>query len=484
MALPEIGPVTTPRSSLRASAPWRVLDGFGGAQRAASRCVRPRTVDELAEVVERARDEGLRVAFRGSGRSYGDAALAADGLVIDVRGMNRVLSFDRERGIAELESGVSIEDLWRLGLPHGWWPHVVPGTMFPTMGGCLAMNIHGKNCFKAGPFGDWVQELDLLTADGQRRTVSREREPEIFRAVIGGLGLLGAVTRVKLGMKRIESGRLRVRPIRTRTLGAMFDCFAEWLPKSDYLVGWIDCFAGGSGLGRGLVHQANYLSAAEDPEGRALLDNARQDLPPSVMGVPRSLVWRLMKMFTNEPTMRLVNTMKYLLPETLSRDGSFLETHVAFAFLLDYVPNWRNAYGDSGFIQYQVFLPDSTARKGMADVLERCRQRGLVSYLGVFKRHRPDEFLLSHGLDGWSLAMDFPVPARDPQRLWNLTRELTDMVLDAGGRFYAAKDSVLDAAQFARAYGEQLPKFLEIKRRLDPHNLFEHDLARRLQLGA
>lgn len=473
------------RPPLAASVPWRVLDGFGNAQRAASPCARPRSVDEMADLLARARDEGMAVGFRGNGRSYGDAALNRGGLAIDVRGMDRVLSFDRASGVIELEPGATIETLWRTGLPHGWWPHVVPGTMAPTMGGCVAMNIHGKNCFKAGPFGDHVSELDLLTAAGELRTLSRERDPELFRAVIAGLGLLGAVTRVKLSMKRIESGRLRVRALRTPTLDAMFDCFAERLATSDYLVGWIDCFAGGRALGRGIVHEAHYLSAGEDPEGRALLDNARQDLPPSVMGVPRSMVWRLMRLFNHAPVMRLVNAAKYVLPETLDRSGTMIETHVAFAFLLDYVPNWRLSYGDAGFIQYQLFLPDATARNAMAGALELCRKRGIVSYLGVFKRHKPDDYLLSHGLDGWSLALDFPVPAREPRRLWELTHELTELALAAGGVFYPAKDSVLDAAQFARAYGERLVRFREVKRRLDPDGLFQSDLARRLGiLGA
>jgi FAD/FMN-containing dehydrogenase len=467
--------------SLRSSVPVRVLDGFGNAHRTATLCATPRDAGELAGLLARAREERLPVSFRGNGRSYGDASLNGAGLAIDVRGMNRVLAFDPATGVAELEPGVTIEQLWRLGLPQGWWPYVVPGTMYPTMGGCVAMNIHGKNCFKVGPFGDHVLELDLLTADGATRTLSREREPELFRATIAGLGLLGAVTRVKLAMKRVESGRMRVRPIRTASLEAMFDCFAERLESSDYLVGWIDCFAGGRALGRGLVHQAHYLSAAEDPDGARLLGMNHQDLPPSILGVPRSLVWRIMKLFMNDPGARLVNATKYRVPETLSADG-FLETHVAFAFLLDYVPNWRHAYGGAGFIQHQLFVPDATARRTLAAALELCRKRGVVSYLGVFKRHRPDEFLLSHGLDGWSLALDFAVPPREPQRLWNVTRELTELVLEAGGRFYAAKDSVLDAEQFRRGYGDRVERFLAIKRRLDPGHLFASDLSRRLGL--
>ncbi len=468
--------------SLRNTAPWRVLDGFGISARAASRWVQPRSVDELANIIRRAADEDLKITFRGNGRSYGDAALNAGQLVVDNRGMTRVLSFDRERGTIELEPGATIETMWRTGVPAGYWPHVVPGTMFPTMGGCVAMNIHGKNCFKAGPYGDHVQELDLLTASGELKTLSREQDPELFRATIAGLGLLGAVTRVKLGMKKIESGRVKVRPITTPNLNAMFDCFVERMPQSDYLVGWIDCFAGGSGLGRGLVHQANYLSAAEDPAGRALLDNDKQVLPPKIMGVPRSILWRVMKLMTNDPGMKFVNAVKYMLPETFDSSGTFTNTHVAFAFLLDSVPNWRNAYGDSGFIQYQMFVPDSTARAAMAEALEHCRKQGVVSYLGVFKRHKPDEFLLSHGLDGWSLALDFAVTPGNAQKLFAVTRDLTKIVLDAGGVFYPAKDAVVDADSFARAYGDRLTRFLDIKHRVDPQSVFQNDQARRLGL--
>ncbi len=467
--------------SLRSSAPWRVLEGFGSAQRAASRWVCPKSVEELADTFRRAREEGLSIVFRGSGRSYGDASLNGGGLVVDNRGMDRMLRWDPIEGVADLEAGMTIEGLWRRTIQDGYWPAVVPGTMFPTMGGCVAMNIHGKNCFKAGPFGDHVLELDLLTPRGELKTLSREREPELFRATIAGLGLLGFVTRVRLKLKKIESGHLRVLPIQSRSLAEMFDQFEEHLPHSDYLVGWVDCFAGDAGLGRGLVHRADYLHAHEDPEGPAGFHAENQGLPGHIFGVPRAILWRFMKPFTNDFGMRLVNALKYHMPEApFSHDGTFLDSHVAFAFLLDYVPNWRLAYGSAGFIQYQVFLPDSTAREAMPELLRHCQKRGIVSYLGVFKRHRPDEYLLSHGLDGWSLALDLPVRRGEWAPLTSLTRELTAMVLDAGGTFYPAKDSVLSAGEYARAYGERLTRFLEIKKRVDPDRLLVGDLGRRL----
>ena len=470
------------RSPLRTQAARRVLDGFGGSVRAWSHSVSPGTVQEMAAAFAAARAEGLQVSFRGAGRSYGDASLNSGQLSIDGRAMRRILSFDASTGVIEAEGGVSIADIWRHTLPQGWWPSVVPGTMYPTMGGCVGMNIHGKNCFKVGPFGDHVLELDLLTASGERKTLSRTQEPELFRAVIGGLGLLGAVTRVKLQLKHVHSGRLKVRPIVARNLAHMFDLFAERVGRSDYLVGWTDCFASGDALGRGLVHQAHHFAEGEDPKGQQTLALSEQDLPGTILGVPKSLLWIPMSFFNHDAGMKFVNAVKYALPEPVGKDGTYLDSHAGFSFLLDYVPDWRLSYGRDGFIQVQLFVPDATARDAFAEALRACQKRGVISYLGVFKRHKADEFLLSHGLDGWSLALDFKVP-RDAQRLWETARELTRIVLAAGGTYYPAKDQVVDEESFARAFGTRYDRFRELRRQMDPGALFANDQARRLGLA-
>jgi decaprenylphospho-beta-D-ribofuranose 2-oxidase len=228
--------------SLRAHAPWRVLEGFGRSLRAAGRYAAPRSAEELAELLRRAGEEDLPITLRGSGRSYGDAALNAAGLTLDLGGMNRMLAWDPVSGIAEAEPGLTIEGLWRRTIEDGFWPAVVPGTMFPTLGGCLAMNVHGKNNFRAGVFGEHVLGFDLLTVNGESLPCSREENPEIFHAAIGGAGLLGVIHRVRLQLKRVESGLLRVEPLVARSFGEMFDRFEERRATADYLVGWLDCW--------------------------------------------------------------------------------------------------------------------------------------------------------------------------------------------------------------------------------------------------
>jgi decaprenylphospho-beta-D-ribofuranose 2-oxidase len=472
-------PARRAHRSLRATAPLRVLDGFGGAVRTASRYVEPASVDELIDLLRRALDERLRVTFRGAGRSYGDAALNRDGLVVDLQRLTRVLSWNRDTGEIEAEPGLTIEGLWRRTLADGYWPQVVPGTMRPTLGGCLSMNIHGKNNYRAGTFGDHVIEFDLVTPSGQHLTCSPTINDDVFNAAIGGLGLLGAITRVKMGLKRVESGFLRVEPLVGGSLDEILAQFTESLPASDYTVGWIDGLAEGRALGRGVIHRAKYVPARDMAEANASLSPDRQDLPSSVAGIPHRHLWRFMRPMMFNGGVRAINAAKFA-SSRWQTGRSYLQSHVAFAFLLDYIPDWRLAYGPSGFIQYQLFVPRETARDALSAVLTRCQARGLPAYLGVLKRHRPDRFLLSHAVDGWSLALDFRI-GDQREALLRLTDELTAIVLEAGGRFYFAKDSVLRPEDVLRAYGrERLERFLAIKTRLDPDDLLTSDLWRRV----
>jgi decaprenylphospho-beta-D-ribofuranose 2-oxidase len=381
---------------------------------------------------------------------------------------------------------VTIEQPWKHVLPHGFWPKVVSGTMFPTLGGAAAANIHGKNNFAVGTIGDAIAEFDLYTPAGQLHTCSRARNPDLFHAAIGGFGLLGAITRVVLDTKRVHSGDLWVRGISVRNLREMMATMEAHKASADYLVGWVDAFADEQDSGRGLIHAAHYLAPGEDRDSARTLTIEHQQLPANILGLfPKSEVWRLLRAFNHDAGMRLINAAKYHAGRMEAFGGRFRQSHAGFAFLLDYVPNWKFAYGRErgacGLIQYQPFLPAAVAHDVLQELLSLSRARGHVPYLGVLKRHRPDPFWLTHAVDGWSLAMDFKVEPNTRARLWRLCAELTKVVLDAGGRFYFAKDLVIraeDARRFLPA--DRLAAFAALRARHDPQGLLQSDLSRRV----
>jgi decaprenylphospho-beta-D-ribofuranose 2-oxidase len=403
-------------------------------------------------------------------------------VLLDLGRMDRILAWDPTTGIIDVEPGVTIRRLWRYALGDGWWPPVVTGTMEPTVGGCLGMNVHGKNNWKRGTLGDHCLEMDLMLPSGETRTLSRDRDEDLMHKVIGSFGQLGVVTRARLQMKRVRSGLVEVKAVSVPDLETALRLMDEEKDNWEYVVGWLDAFARGKRLGRGQLHYARHLEADEDPAPAQTLRPENQDLPDVLFGVlPKSIMWRLMKPITNRFGMKRLNLAKYTMSRTLSEGAVFRQSLAEFNFLLDYVPGWKRAYLPGGLIQHQSFVPFDDALPVFRGQLEAGHRRRMPSFLAVLKRHRPDPYLLSHAVDGFSLALDFPVVEKRRDGLWKLVREMAEPVVEAGGRFYPAKDAALPGELYRGSFrGGQLDTFRELKAELDPDHVLRSALADRL----
>jgi FAD/FMN-containing dehydrogenase len=469
--LPEIEHLILPRERLERVEAW------GMSTASASYVYRPTNVEGIVEALGVARKLNLNVAIKGAGNSYGDAFQCSEGIVIDLTRMNRILEFDPVTGIIRCEAGVTIGDLWRYVIEDGWWPAVVSGTSKVTLGGALSANIHGKNNFKAGPLGEHVLSFDFLLPSGQ--LVHCTPNDDLFYAAIGGLGLLGAFTAIEIQLKKVHSGNLKVEAFACADWQNTFQVFRE-NESSDYLVAWIDGFAEKRESGRSLVHVADYLPEGADPHPEVTLNERAQALSDTVCGwIPKSKLHRLMSPFVTRLGMKMTNRMK--VRAARREDGTKSLVRLAeFNFLLDSVPNWKLAYKPASLIQFQLFVPKEHAPAVFDDVTAYARDRGHPPYLSVMKRHRPDRFLLSHSVDGYSLALDFPVTRKNREDLWALTSELDQKVLAAGGRFYFVKDSTMSRSTAEAFLGLSLTRFLDIKAELDPEGLIQTSLSRRV----
>ena len=455
------------------------FDNFGHSLTSTAYRLQLKSPQDIRDAYKLARQSGVTLTARGAGRSYNDAALNGGGIVMDLSAMNRILSWNKDTGQVVCEPGVSLEQLWQHTFSDGWWPPVVSGTMKTTLGGCLAANIHGKNNFQMGPIGEHVLEFSALLPSGAALTCSPKRNSDLFYGMISGLGMLGIFTSITLQMKRIYSGRLEVRAWPTSNLQNHLDSLLEYASEYDYIVGWMDTTVRGRGLGRGQIHAARYLGPGEDPDTERYLLLRNQTLPARLFGImPKSILHHLMRPFVNNLGWLLVNNIKYL---SALRRHTFLQSHAAFHFLLDYIPDWERSYGRYGLIQYQSFLPKETAELAWREMLQMSHRSGVPAFLGVTKRHRPDKFLLTHAVDGFSLAMDFKVTRGNRAKLARLLETFDRIVLQAGGRFYFAKNSETTQASTHQFLGSQsLSKFHRLKKRCDPEAILESDLYRRV----
>jgi decaprenylphospho-beta-D-ribofuranose 2-oxidase len=429
--------------------------------------VREIATTEVAAAVRGAGGRGVLV--RGLGRSYGDAAQNAGGLVLTLPRDTSAVHLDPDSGVVLAGAGVSLDDVMRVLLPRGWFVPVTAGTRHVTVGGAVAADIHGKNHHRVGSLGNHVRRLDLVDGRGRLRTLTPDATPREFWATVGGMGLTGAITAVELAAKQVETSYMRVDTDRVGDLDALLDLMRRTDDDYTYSVAWIDLLATGRALGRSVLTRGEHAHADDLPPARRR--RPLEFAPKERLGAPPVVPSGLM----NPLTVRAFNEL-WFRKAPRERRGE-LQPLASFFHPLDGVRSWNRMYGSTGFLQYQFVVPEG-ADDVMRRAVRRIAEAGHASFLAVLKRFGPgNPAPLSFPIAGWTLALD--LPAR--RSLAPLLDGLDELVVQAGGRTYLAKDSRATPAT-VRAMYPRLDEWRAARRELDPDGVFVSDLARRLDL--
>ena len=334
-----------------------------------------------------------------------------------------------------------------------------------TLGGAVAADVHGKNHHVDGSIGAHVREMRLITPIGAL-TVSPTEDAPLFWATIGGMGLTGVVTSVTLQMMPIETDQVLVDTERFKNLDAVMSAMASGDANYRYSVAWVDCMTRGSRMGRAILTRGRHAGAS-DVEAPSLKGPTAPRLAVP-FDAPSGLL--------NPLTVRVFNELWFRsAPRHEVGEAQSLST---FFHPLDGVRDWNRLYGRRGFVQYQFCVPDRSAETVVAAV-DLLSSSKVASFLAVLKRFGPGTpSPLSFPLEGWTLALDIPV---GPSKLPDILDRLDELVIDAGGRVYLAKDARLRPETFAAMYPRRA-EFLALKERIDPEHQMSSDLARRLDL--
>jgi decaprenylphospho-beta-D-ribofuranose 2-oxidase len=437
----------------------RALSGWGRATRSVATVERPTSEQEIESALARGGRRG--VLPRGLGRAYGDAAQNAGGRVLDMTALNAIRAFDEDRGRITIAAGASIAAVAAHTLPRGWFAAVVPGTRWVTVGGAIAADVHGKNHHVDGGFAAHVQEFELVTPDGERRTVAKDGDPRAWAATVGGMGLSGVIASATLALVPVRSPVVREELARTADLDELLVRMSRDDRAHRYSVAWVDC---AHRSGRGILMQGDHAEAPGAP--RALR-------PPRVRA-PRWAPGNLL----GRTTVRVFDALWFHLKPRVRR--SDLVPLASFFWPLDGVRGWNRLYGARGLVQHQCVVPH-----GREDVLHAilasARTTRIAPTLAVLKRLGPatENAPLSFPIAGWTLALDLPAGARGLARLldgWDA------LVAGAGGRVYLAKDARL-RPDALRAMYPGLDAWRAARAQLDPRGVMRSDLARRLELA-
>ena len=348
-----------------------------------------------------------------------------------------------------------LRDVLEYCLPQGWFLPVTPGTQYVTLGGAVANDVHGKNHHRAGSFGHHVCAFGLLRSEEGLAVCSRQENAELFKASIGGLGLTGLILWVELQLKPVTSTCMRVRSQRFANLDEFCSLSDAADQSNEYTVAWVDCLARGENLGRGVLFSANHAHSS-DLDGLSAGQN---------LSVPFTLPFSII----NRLSLSAFNSLYYHRPRPLEQ----LTHYQPYFYPLDRIGHWNRIYGSKGFLQYQCLVPPHNERDAVGDILKQIATSGTGSFLAVIKRFadQPAAGMLSFARAGTTLALDFP---NQGESTFQLLDTLDNIVMQAGGAVYPAKDACMRPELFRAAYPE-LEAFKACK---DP--AFSSSLWRRL----
>ena len=409
-----------------------MLSGWGGYPRIDANLSSPRNEEHLRSLILK----GSAIA-RGSGRAYGDSAISAQNTV-HMKHFNRMLSFDAERGQLVAEAGVILADVIDAFLPLGWFPYVTPGTKFVTLGGMIAADVHGKNHHKDGSFGSYVDWIDVLVSGGNVQRCSRIENKDLFDWTVGGMGLTGVVLRAAIRLRPVNSAWIEQRTLVAENISHAQALF-EQSQDATYSVAWIDCLQQGKYLGRSLVMLGEHADAVAVP--------SQYRKTPLHISSKRKLSipvefpsWAL-----NSLSVRAFNALYYWNGQR--KRGLQLVDWDSYFYPLDAILGWNKIYGRRGFAQFQCVLPLQSADEGLRALLSAIASAGAGSFLAVLKRFGAQNSKFSFPMEGYTLALDFPVN----KKALALMARLDSITVEYGGRFYLAKDSRMSRDVFHQA---------------------------------
>lgn len=377
---------------------------------------------------------------RGLGRSYGDVCLNPGATLLSSAALDKFLAFDPATGYLTAEAGVSLSDIQRTFAPRGFLLSVSPGTQFVSIGGAIANDVHGKNHHSMGTFGDHVIEFTLARSDGTVLICSKDKNPEMFRATIGGLGLTGFITQATIRLQPVQSPWLETENIPFKNVAQFLNISDESEADFKYSVSWVNCATPSNG--RGIFMRGNHAGPQykKGSPGELRAEPAERKLAVPI-DLPFSLVNRL--------SVTGFNLAYYY--ANAATAGKHISHYQPYFYPLDAIQKWNRIYGSKGFYQYQSVVPRVGGEDVLQAMLDKIRSSGQGSFLSVLKNmgDQPPAGLMSFSRPGITLALDF---ANLGNKTLKLLDALDEIVLAAGGALNPSKDARMSREMFEASF--------------------------------
>ena len=432
----------------------------------------PRTRDQLAEIVHSASRKGFPISVSGCRHSMGGQQFATDSICIDMRSLERVISFDQERGLIETEAGIQWPKLIHTyldaqsGRAKQWGiAQKQTGADTFTLGGSLSSNVHGRG-LAMKPLISNIESFTLINADGKSIRCSRDEKKELFRLAIGGYGLFGLTDSVTLRLAPRQKLRRVVEIIRADHLPKRFEeRIAQKFLYGDFQFSVDE--RSPDFLQRGVFSCYEPIDAHESIVAKKEL---RED------------DWlELLRLAYTDREKAFKRYSDYY----LSTNGQtyWSDTSQLSAYLPNYAQKIREQIGgeESSLLITEIYVPRPDLPNFLGQAAELLRSnRTVVIYGTVRLIERDDESFLAWAKQSYACIIFNLLTLHTPDGIEASARSfrgLIDLAIARGGSYYLTYHKFAKPDQVMACY-PQFNQFLDLKRNYDPAERFQSDWYR------
>lgn len=414
----------------------------------------PTAVKEIISIIQSAKIENKKISLSGSRHSMGGQIIYPNSFHLDM------LKFDKIQYNADQTITVQSGATWKqvqieLG-KHGRAVRVMQDSNIFSVGGSMSVNAHGKDP-RYGSLIESVNYFKLITADGLEIKCSRTENPELFRTVIGGMGLFGVITEVNL----------------KTTENTTYNYTIIHKPRSE-MISFMEKQINRSSLemieAQMSIDSSNFLSESQIYYfDQAKLNPALKDDITGENSIwLRKLVYRTSRNSDWGKQFRWLmqkNIAPHLDPEQLTRNSSMA---VSFRTLELNQP-------DTTDILQEYFLPVEQANNFLDQYVQLLQEHNMsLINVTVRKVNQDNSALVSYATSNMYGFVSYYKIARNSSESANIsefTQKIMDILHQMKGTFYLAYKGYYTKAQLYRMY-PQLSVLFSRKKQYDPQELF------------
>ena len=434
--------------------------------------LKPRTRDELAEIVRSASRKSLPISVSGCRHSMGGQQFATDSICIDARELDRVISFDRKHGLLEAEAGIQWPKLIRAyldaqaGETKQWGiAQKQTGADTFTLGGSLSSNVHGRG-LTMKPLISNIESFTLITADGKSIRCSRKENSDLFRLAIGGYGLFGLIGTVTLQLVPRQKLRRVVEIVRANDLPKRF----EERIAQNFLYG---------------DFQFSVDEKSPDFLQRGVFscyDPVSKDEPIAAKKELRDDDWlELLRLAYSDRGKAFQRYSDYYL--STSGQTYWSDTNQLSTYLPNYAQKLHEQIGggESSLIITEIYVPRPDLPDFLAQAADLLRSNHTTVIYGTVRLiEKDDESFLAWAKQSYACTIFNLLTLHTPSGIEASARSfrgLIDLAIARGGSYYLTYHKFAKREQVLACY-PQFKEFLALKQKYDPTERFQSDWYR------